>query len=328
MNEKNRIRSFIKSYERELSVVLGIFLMGIIFTVFNPIYVSFGNIKDIVDQSSIYGVLALGMAFTIISGGIDLSAGAIVALVGVISAKMLVAGINPWLCIFASLIIGGAIGAVNGFLISKMHIQPFVATLATMNVFRGIAYLITEGFPVSNLDPAFRNIAYGKLPLGIRASILIFIIGAIATHIILKYTRFGTYVYAIGGNREAARLAGVKCEKIEILAYTLGGICFGLGAVILNAKLGTAEATAANGYELQAIAAVAIGGASMAGGRGTILGTFLGAILLTGLRVGLIVIGINPYWQYVATGLVIVVAVYIEVVQSKIKGSRNTKKKE
>ena len=320
----NKAMKFIKTYEREMSVVIGIVLIGIIFTAINPLYISFNNIKDILDQASVYGLLGLGMAFAIISGGIDLSAGAVIALVGVFAGKMLVSGVNPWICILASLVMGGMIGCINGFIIAKMHLQAFVATMATQNIYRGIAYLFTGGFPISGLgdDNNFRDIIYGKIFLDMRASILIFVVVAIIAHIILKYTRFGTYVYAIGGNREAARLAGVKCEKIEILAYTVCGVCFGVASLIMNAKLGTAEATAGNGYELQAIAAVAIGGASMAGGRGTILGTFLGAILLTGLRVGLIVVGVNPYWQYVATGLVIVVAVYIEVIQSKLKGRK------
>ena len=317
----------VKHYERELGLAIGIIIMVIIFTIINPIYISYGNIKDIIDQATIYGLMGLGMSFAIISGGIDLSAGSIVAVVAVVCAKLINAGVNIPIAIVLSLVLGSGLGLVNGLIVTKMYIQPFVATMATMSLFRGVAYLITGGFPVTGMPSSFRHLVYGKIFFNLRSSILIFFGFTIISHVILKYTRIGNYIYASGGNEEAANLSGVNIVKNRIIAYVLCAIGSALAGIVLLAKLGTAEPTAANTYELQAIAAVAIGGASMAGGRGTIIGTFIGALMLTGLKVGLVVVGVDPFWQYIATGAVIIVAVYIEIIQNRIKDNSLLKSK-
>jgi len=321
----NKLKS-LKNFERELSIAAGIVLMTIIFSLINPIFISWSNIKDIIDQATIYGLMGLGMSFAIISGGIDLSAGSILALVAVILAKMLAAGVSPIIAILVAIVFSAVLGLINGVIVTKMRIQPFIATMATMSLFRGIAYLITGGFPITSMPSAYRKLVYGSIALDMRSSVLILFAFAVITHIILKYTKTGNYIYAVGGNEDAANLSGVKCVLNRNIAYIICAIGSALAGIVLLAKLGTAEPTAGNGYELQAIAAVAIGGASMAGGRGTIIGTFLGAIMLTGLKVGLIVIGVDPFWQYIATGLVIVIAVYVEIVQSNIKNSQSGKK--
>ncbi|MEG0833314.1 MAG: ABC transporter permease [Oscillospiraceae bacterium] len=324
MVRNKRAKLYLKNYSRELMIVAALIFMVSVFTIINPSFINWGNIKDIIDMSTIYGLMALGMSFAIISGGIDLSAGASMALMGIILAKMVNAGISPLICLPVTILCGGFFGAINGFLIAKMKIQPFIATLATQNIFRGAAFLLTNGYPVTGISSDFRNLIYGEVFSGIRISSFIFIFAAIAATILLKYTKFGNYVYAVGGNIEAARLSGVKCVKTKIMAFVVCGLCEALAAIVLVAKIGTAECTAAQSYEQQAIAAVAIGGASMAGGRGTIMGAFLGAILLNCLRNGLIVVGVGTYWQYVATGLVMIIAVSTELLQGrKKKQSKN-----
>lgn len=314
-----RIKQIFKGYSRELFIVVAIIFMIIVFTMINPTFVSWGNIKDIIDMSTIYGLMALGMSFAIISGGIDLSAGASMALMGIILAQMIKAEIPLAICLMVTIVSGGFFGAINGFLIANMKIQPFIATLATQNIFRGVAFLLTNGYPVTGISSEYRGLIYGEVTAGLRISSFIFIITAIIVNIVLRYTKFGTYVYAVGGNAEAARLSGVKCIKTKVYAFVACGLCQALAAIVLVAKIGAAECTAAQSYEQQAIAAVAIGGASMAGGRGSILGAFLGAILLNSLRNGLIVVGVGTYWQYVATGLVMIIAVSAELLQAKVR---------
>ena len=313
-----KIKKFIKEYYRELGLIGALLFMTIIFGFINPLYVSEGNLTDIIDQATIYGLMGLGMTFIIVSGEIDLSVGAVLAFIGVIVAKMAVAGITPILCIVVGILLGFIIGTINGFVVVKMQLQSFVATLGTMSIFRGLAYVITDGLPIIKIPSEFRFMVDGLLFRGIRISIFIFIGFAIICHLLLKETKFGNYVYAIGGNVESARLSGVNVDLNRILIFTVGIAGTALAALVQLGKLGVGEASAGQGYELNAIAAVAIGGASMAGGRGSILGTVLGALVFSALKIGLIVVGVETFWQYVATGLVIVVATYGERIQAKI----------
>jgi len=246
----------------------------------------------------------------------------VLAFIGVIVSNMAVARVNPIICILVGLILGLSIGAINGFIVVKMKLQPFVATLGTMTIFRGFAYVITKGFPIIKIPAEYRRIVDGLLFGGVRVSVFIFLAFSIICWIVLKETKFGNYVYAIGGNQEAARLSGVKVDRYRILIFAIGMLGTALAALIQLGKLGVGEASAGSGYELNAIAAVAIGGSSMAGGRGSILGTVLGALLFSALRIGLIVAGIEPFWQYVATGLVIIVATYGETIQSRFAEAR------
>ena len=325
-----RFTKFLREYNREVGLVIAMILMTALFGSMNPLYVSTGNLTDIIDQATIYGLMALGMTFIIISGGIDLSVGSVLAFIGVVIAKMTVAGVSPLVCILAGVGIGMVIGALNGFMIAKMKLQPFVATLGSMSMVRGFAYVISDGYPILNIPTTYRKVIDGILVGGLRHSVIIFLLFAVLCHILLKHTRFGNYVYAIGGNEEATRLSGVNVDWYKILVYSVGVSGTALAALVQLGKLGTGEASAGQGYELNAIAAVAIGGASMAGGRGGIIGTVLGALLFSGLKIGLIVVGVDTFWQYVATGLVIVIAAYGEKFQSTLRDfsreSKRTKK--
>lgn len=312
------MKNIFKKMERELTLLLALVVIGVVFTVINPIYISVLNVSDIIEQSVIFGLMGIGMTFVIITGGIDLSVGSILALVAVTAAKLSSGGMNVIGVFIIAIILGIILGVINGFMVSYMNLQPFIATMGSMSIYRGIAYIITDGFPVSGVDSSFRSLFYGKIAVGLRSSVVVLLVFAIVAHILLKYTKFGNYVYAIGGNEEATKLSGVKVEKHRIIAYIICGVGSAFAAMILIAKLASGEPTAGNGYELNAIAAACIGGTSMAGGRGTIAGTVIGAILFSALKVGLITSGVDTFWQYVATGVVIIIAAYVEIIQSKL----------
>lgn len=319
----------LKGFSREFSIVIALIIMMVIFSIIDPIYLSYNNLIDIIDQSVINGLLAIGITYAIITAGIDLSIGSIFAIVIVVVGDLLVRGVNPIIAIVAGAIIGFILGAINGLLITKLKLQPFIVTLGTMSGYRGLAYIITGGWPVLNIPSNFRTFVDGDLFGSIPVSVIILFAFAIISHIILKYTKFGTYIYALGGNEEATRLSGVNVNKIKIFTYAFCGVAAALSGMILLARLGSGEPTAGQSYELNAIAAAAIGGASLAGGKGNILGTLLGALLLSALKVGLVVVGVDAFWQYIATGAIIVVAAYFEVIQEKLQklNRKNTKMK-
>lgn len=314
------MKKLFKQYQRECSVVIAIGIMFAIFGLAEPIYLSPANIRDIIEQGVIYGLMGIGMTGIIITGGIDLSVGSVLALVGAVVAQAAVAKLPPSVCILLGLLMGVLCGFINGLLVAKFKLQPFVATMGTMSVFRGLAYVVTGGYPVLGVPADYRVLLNGEVLPYLRVSVVVFFIFAIIMSLIFTKTRMGTYMYAMGGNEEACRLSGVKIDKYKILIYAVGMLGTALAAMIQVARLGTGDPTTGQGYELNAIAAAAIGGTSMAGGRGTVVGTMLGAILFSGLKVGLIVLGVDTFYQFIATGLVIVIAAYIEVVQSTLSG--------
>lgn len=264
------------------------------------------------------GLLAVGIMFAILTGGIDLSIGCTFAIVGIAVATCCVNGMNPFIAIIIGLLVGAVLGMFNGFLVTNLKLQPFIATLGTMSFYRGIAYVVTGGEPVTNVPSSFRNIFNGQLVGGIRYYVIVMVVVFVIAHIILSKTRTGDYLYAVGGNEEAAKLSGVNVIKTKYIAYTVSGVCTAVAGLVMLASLGSAEATAGTGYETNAIAAAAIGGTSMAGGRGTALGTFFGALLLAVLRVGMVVINVDSFWQYVVTGLIIIVASYFEFMKGDL----------
>lgn len=308
--------------QREFAIVAAMVFMIIVFSIINPIYISGGNLVDIIEQSTINGLLAIGITFAIITGGIDLSVGSTFAIVIVGVAMLLQAGMPPVLAVVIGLALGFLLGIINGLLVTRMKLQPFIATLGMMSVYRGVAYIMTKGWPVLNMPSNYRKMLDGDLFFDIPVSVLILFVFAGLGYIYLKYVRQGTYLYAIGSNEEATRLSGVKVDFSKTIAYGICGIGAALAGMVLLARLGTGEPTAGQGYELNAIAAAAIGGTSLAGGKGTMLGTLLGAILLSALKNGLIVVGVDTFYQYIATGLIIVVAAYFEIIQSRLKVSK------
>ena len=312
------MNKFIAKNKRELVVALATLAMAAIFTIMNPAFVTWNNILTVLQQMVLNGILAVGIMFTIITGGIDLSIGCTYAITGICVAWCTVHGVNPFLAILIGIIIGLILGAFNGLLVTGMKLQPFIATLGTMSLYRGIAYVVTGGIPVTNVPDSYRNIFNGKMVFGLRYYILVMVIVFVIGYIILAKTRTGAYLYAVGGNEEAAKLSGVNVVKTKYIAYIVCGICAAVAGMVMLASLGSAEATAGNGYETNAIAAAAIGGTRMAGGRGTAFGTFIGALMLAVLKVGMVVINVDSFWQYVVTGLIIIIASYFEFMQADI----------
>ena len=304
---------------REIGVFVALIAVMVVFSAIDEHYFTMANLIDIVDQSTINGLIAIGMTFVIVTGGI---VGSVMAIVIVLVGRLLTEqGMDPISATIVGIILGFALGSFNGFLITRLKLQPFIATLGTMSVYRGFAYIITSGWPVLNIPQEFRTMLDGEFFSIFRISILILLIFAFITHILIKSTRFGNYVYAIGSNEEATRLSGVSVDFNKLMTYGLCGVGAALAGMVMLARLGTGEPAAGQGYELNAIAAAAIGGTSLAGGKGTIIGTLLGAFLLSALKVGLVVVGVDAFWQYIATGGIIVVAAYFEVLQNKIKGT-------
>lgn len=320
------VRRTVNNNKRELVTLIGIILIYIFFTAMNTSYFSWTNFLLILQQATINGTIAVGMTFAIMTGGIDLSVGAVYGIVVVAIAQMTVSGWNPIISLVAGLLIGVAAGVINGLLVTKLKLQPFIATLGAMEVFRGIAYVVTDGVPIIGVPENYRVIFNTRTLGGIYSYVFVFLGISVILGILLAKTKLGNYLYAVGGNEEAAKLSGVNIDIVKIKAYMICGFCAALAGAISLCNLGSGNPTAGEGYELDAIAACAIGGSRMAGGKGSILGTVFGALLLAALKVGMIILDINTFYQYIVTGSIIIIAAFFEVIQAKVE-SRVTKKR-
>ena len=306
------MKNVIKKFSRELEVVAALAVIMVVFGVIQPIYFSPSNLLDILDQSVINGLLAIGMTLVIITAGIDLTVGSTLAIVIVSVGNFLVMGLNPFAAVLAGAAIGFGLGLVNGILVAKMKLQPFVATLGMMSVYRGVAYLITGGWPVLNIPQNFRDIMDGDVIGTLSSSMILFLVVTVAAYILLKHTKFGTYLYSIGSNEEATRLSGVNVRLWKIIIYVVAGAFMAVGAVLYSARGGLVQPAEGVGMELNVIAAAVIGGTSLSGGRASIPGALVGAILMETLKKGLTMMSIAAEWQFVVTGIVLLLAVVID----------------
>lgn len=298
--------------------LIGLIVFSIIVSFLNPRFLSVNNILNVLRQTSINSVIAIGMTLVILTGGIDLSVGSILALTGAFGASLIANGVNPILAIIIAIVIGGLFGIFNGLLISYAKLQPFIVTLVTMTLLRGATLVFTDGKPIPVRDGGdfFDNIGGGyffNIPIPIYIMIALFIAG----YYILNNIKFGRYIYAIGGNEEATKLSGVNTSKYKTLVYGVCGALSALAGVIVTSRLGSAQPTAGSGYELDAIAAVVLGGTSLAGGVGTITGTALGAIIIGVLGNALNLLNVSSYYQMMVKALVILIAVLIDKKSSK-----------
>ncbi|MDX3927476.1 MAG: ABC transporter permease [Shinella sp.] len=296
---------------RDAGTLIGLALIMAVFAVLVPGFLSERNLINILQQSSINACLALGMTLVIISGGIDLSVGPTAAIAAVISATLLVAGYPVPLAILAGLGTGALCGLLNGVLVAHVGLQPFIVTLGTLSTYRAIALIYTGGNPVLGIPQGFRSIFNGSIA-GIPNSVVIVAAVAVAAWILLKKTAIGEYLLAVGGNEEAAYVSGVPIALTKVTAYVISGTLAALASLILIGRLGAAEPILGNLWELDAIAAAAIGGASLMGGKGSIVGTVLGAIILGAMRNGLTLMNVQAFYQLLATGLIILVAMMID----------------
>ena len=296
---------------RDAGTLLGLVLIFAVFSWLTPSFLTVPNLTNILQQSSINACIALGMTLVIISGGIDLSVGPTAALAAVVSATMMVNGVPISVCILVALGIGMACGLFNGILIAVAGLQPFIVTLGALSLYRALALIYTEGSPVFGIPDEFRVLANGHLG-GIPNAVIIVAVLALLAWIVLNKSPLGEYILAVGGNQDAARVAGVPVVRTKIYAYMISGALASIAALILVGRLGAAEPTLGNLWELDAIAAAAIGGASLMGGKGSIVGTLLGAVILGSLRNGLTLMNVQAFYQLLATGIIIIVAMLID----------------
>ncbi|HTS60393.1 MAG TPA: ABC transporter permease [Candidatus Acidoferrales bacterium] len=273
------------------------------------------NLLNVFRQSAVNALISLGQLAVIITGGIDLSVGSILGLCCVMVALLIHAGVPPAISVAAALAIGLALGAINGILLTKLHLpHPFIPTLGMMNVARGLALVVSGGFPISELPPGFRFWGAGSIGW-VPAPVILVVLGCAAFSVFLGRTTIGRDIYAIGGNRQAARLSGVPVDARLILVYALSGLTAALGAIVLAGRMNSGFPLAGVGGELDSIAAVVIGGASFLGGVGTVSGTLVGALIMGVLRNGLNLLNVSAAWQTVVIGVVIVAAVWVDVVR-------------
>ncbi len=292
--------------------ILGLLLIMLFISIIQPRFLSSYNIISVLRQASINGLLAFGLTIVIISGGIDLSVGSTLAVSSMVMALSIKAGVPAFPAVLFSLLVGSAIGVLNGLLISKGKLQPFIATLGTMMVFRGVTLYLSEGLPVSKLGEGFIGwIGRGSM-LGIPVPVYLLTIVFLVFAYFLKHTTFGKRIYAIGGNEKAARLSGVKVENNIVYIYMISGLLAALAGVILTSRIDSAVPTAAKGYELTAIAAAVIGGASLSGGKGKATGTIIGILIIAVITNGLNLIGVSSYLQQIITGVIILTAVLLD----------------
>ncbi len=273
-------------------------------------FLTYQNQVNILRQAAINAIISVGMTYVILTGGIDLSVGSILALAVVIGADLLRGGTPVPLAVLATLGIGAGLGLINGLIITRAKIPPFIATLGMFTVARGLALMYTQGQPITGLPDSFRSMGVGALlniPMPIIIAALTYAVGGF----LLTRTRFGENVYLVGDNPEAARLAGVRTPWVQTAVYMISGVCSVLAGLILIGRLNSAQPTIGQGYEFDAIAAVVVGGTSFAGGEGTLAGTLLGALLIETLNNGLILLDVSPLWEQVAKGVVIALALLL-----------------
>jgi erythritol transport system permease protein len=317
-----------------LRAFIALAIVTLVFSVLSPEFLTTGNLAILVKHVAINAILAIGMTFVIISGGIDLSVGSIVGFSGMVAGLLLSRGLeltpagvavfpHAWFVVVLALAAGVAIGALNGWIISRLGVPPFIATLGTMYVTRGAALLMSGGATFPNLvgDPGLGNTGFPWIGvanvIGLPVSVWLMAILAAVAIFIASRTPFGRHVHATGGNERAARLAGVKVKQVRLRVYVISGFCAALVGVIIAAQLGAAHPATGTTFELNAIAAVVLGGTSLMGGRGTVGGTLIGAFVIGVLADGLVLLGVSEFWQMVVKGLVIVLAVVLDQFQKR-----------
>ncbi|WYJ91313.1 ribose transport system permease [Enterococcus sp. 9E7_DIV0242] len=297
----------------KLGPLLALIVLIIVVTAMNPSFVSPSNLLNLLRQVAANGFIAFGMTFVILTGGIDLSVGSTLALSSALTAGLISNGMHVGLAVLVGLVSGGFLGALNGLLISKGKMAPFIATLATMTIYRGTTLVYTNGNPITGIGDSFFFSFIGRGYLfGIPFPVILMFLVFILLFLLLHKTSFGRKTYAIGGNEKAAYIAGVKIDKIKILIYTISGLMASISGMIITSRLNSAQPTAGQSYEMDAIASVVLGGTSLSGGRGRIFGTLIGALIIGTLNNGLNLLGVSSFYQQIVKGIVIVIAVLLD----------------
>lgn len=302
-----------------MTSVIALVVLCLILSIAEPAFRSFGNLINIFQQVTVIAVIALGINMVIFTGGIDISVGSVVAFTGIVMGKIIVeGGMPPIVGVPAALVIGLLCGTFNGVMIAKFKLQPMIATLAMMSMARGAALTLADGQTITGYSEGLRWIGVGVIPgTQVPVQIVFMIIFYLIAFYIMRYRKFGRYIYSIGGNEEATRLSGINTVKYKIMAYAISGFCAAIASVILVAKLNSAQSTAGLDYEMDAIASCVIGGSSLLGGFGSVWGTFVGAIIMIVIRNGLNLLNVSSNLQKLVIGVVILLAVLADSLRHK-----------
>jgi len=306
----------LNDYLIKMKSLIGLIGLIIVFSILSPRFLDYYNLTNVLRQTSLNAIMAVGMTFVILTGGIDLSVGSILAFSSAVTAGMIKSGSPFILALLLGLIIGILMGFFNGIVIIKWNIPPFIATFAMLTIGRGLTLVYTNGQPITGLGNIFGYIGngyIGPIPVPIILTIIIFILA----YYILKNNRLGRYVYATGGNIQAAKLAGINTNNIILLVYSLSGLLAAISGLIITSRLNSAAPTAGQGAELDAIAAVVLGGTSLSGGEGGIIGTLIGALIIGILNNGLNLLNVSPFYQLIAKGAVILFAIALDKKENK-----------
>ncbi|EFR44272.1 ABC transporter permease subunit [Streptococcus pseudoporcinus] len=304
----------VMNYISELTTLVALVGLMIVITVINPNFLTTNNLLNLLLQVTANGFIAFGMTFVILTGGIDLSVGSILALSSALTAGMIAKGIPVGIAVLMALLLGGIFGMLNGIFISYGKLAPFIVSLATMTIFRGATLVYTNGNPITGgLSDSFlfQFIGQGYL-FGIPFPVVLMFLIFLILYVLLHKTAFGKSVYALGGNEKAAYISGVKLNKVKLIIYTISGMMAAMSGLIITSRLSSAQPTAGTSYEMDAIAAVVLGGTSLSGGKGRLIGTLIGALIIGVLNNGLNIIGVSAFWQQVVKGVVILIAVLLD----------------
>lgn len=310
-----------------LQPLIALLLMVVAMFFLSENFATRDNLFNVARQISVNLCISIGMTIVILTGGIDLSVGSVLAFTGAIAAGLIkngieIPGVNLFIgftlfgVIVVAMLIGGILGWFNGFMVTRFKVPPFVATLSMLTIARGLTMLYTKGFPITQLGDHFNFLGTGWF-LGVPMPVWISVIVIVVSIVFMNKTRTGRYIYAIGGNEKATLLSGVNVKKVKVFVYVLAGILSGIGGLLVTARLDSAQPNAGTGYELDSIAAVVIGGTSLSGGKGSIMGTIIGALIIGVLNNGLVLLNVSPFWQQVIKGLVILLAVIIDKFSDK-----------
>ncbi|SLM61160.1 MULTISPECIES: ribose ABC transporter permease [Dickeya] len=313
-------RWFSKEWLMEQKSLIALLILIAVVSSMSPNFFTLNNLFNILQQTSVNAIMAVGMTLVILTSGIDLSVGSLLALTGAIAASLVGLEINALVAVVAALALGAVIGAGTGVIIAKGRVQAFIATLVMMLLLRGVTMVYTNGSPVNTgFSAAADTLGWFGIgrPLGVPTPIWIMAVVFLATWYMLHHTRIGRYIYALGGNEAATRLSGINVDRVKVVVYSLCGLLSALAGIIEVARLSSAQPTAGTGYELDAIAAVVLGGTSLSGGKGRVVGTLIGALILGFLNNGLNLLGVSSYYQMIVKAVVILLAVLVDNKSSK-----------
>ena len=319
MNTKETAAKLPRLNSTNLTSAAVLIALAVLLSVISPAFRDPQNLINILQQVTVNAILALGMTMVIFTGGIDLSVGSVVAFSGIVMGILVIdLGVNPWLAALIGIALGSVCGTINGLLISRFKLQPMIATLGMMSIARGAALTLAGGRTISGYPPGFTWLGNGTVPgTTIPVQIVFMLVLYVIAYYFMRYRRFGRALYSVGGNEEATRLSGINVFKYKTLAYTVSGALAGIASVVLVAKLNSAQSIAGQDYELDAIASAVIGGASLLGGKGSIWGTLMGALIIGVIRNGLNLLNVSSYLQKLIIGFIILIAVLVDAFRNR-----------